>query len=191
MPNCDFYAVGDDHRQVLEFLLERGDCDIFELASEFDSPLMQFRCLADFEQRFGIRDWNDAERSESILLQLLPHDCGGSVHIRRIALRPESCGGATFRYDAEGWGLVQLYLESPRSGRLRNSHTNHNSEARAEAWAPIYPNLDSPSKWDWKRVESFSRRLNRFIRGLAVDKDGSRPILSKAAIRREAGMHFE
>jgi hypothetical protein len=190
MPNCDFYAAGTDHRSVLDFLLTHGECDIYELASRFEKPLQQFRSLSDFEAHFAIADWRIGS-SVTMHLQLYAHRSGGHFIARRVSLNPESCNGATFRYSAEGWGLIQLYLEAPRHGRLSSSHTNHNSAKRAEVWSDTIENLGSPSDWDWNRVSSFSGRLNRFIRSLAVAKDRSRPILPHAAALQSEGVVFQ
>lgn len=190
MPNCDFYAAGTDHRSILDFLLTRGECDIYELGSRFEQPLHRFRTLRDFETHYGISDWR-VGGSQTILLQLYAHGAGGQFFARRTNLNPECCDGATFRYCAEGWGLIQLYLEPPRECHLRSSHTNHNSAKRAAAWSDTRENLGSPSDWDWARVSSFSARLNRFIRSLAVAKDGSRSILPHAAALRSEGMVFQ
>jgi len=187
MPNCDFYAAGMDHRAILDFLLTRGECDIYELASRFEQPLRRFRALDDFEEHFAIADWR-AGSSVSMLLQLHAHGSGPPFLARRVDLNPESCGGATFRYSAEGWGLVQLYLERPRASGLRNSHTNHNSEKRAAAWSDTLARLGSPADWDFARVSSFSGRLNRFIRSLAVGKSGARVILPQAAALQARGV---
>jgi hypothetical protein len=189
MPNCDFYAAGADHKAVLEFVLSQGDSDIYELCSRFDKPLRQFRSLADFEEHFSIVDWA-AGAADTIYLQLYPHGAGGSFYSRRIELNPKRCAGATFRYEAQGWGLVQLYLEPPREGRLCESHTNHNSPKRAAAWSNTIRDLGDPSAWDWQRVSSFSRRLNRFIHSIAVAKAGSRVILPYAAELQKQGVQI-
>jgi len=187
MPNCDFYAAGTDHRAVLEFVLSQGAADIYELASRFDQPLRRFRSLADFEEHFSISEWT-LGAAEPIHLQLHPRGAKGNFLARRIDLNPKSCKGATCRYEARGWGLVQLYLEPPRNGRLENSHTNHNSQERAIAWATTARDLGDPSDWDWEGVASFSCRLNRFIRSLAVAKTGSRVILAQAAALQKQGV---
>lgn len=189
MPNCDFYAAGTDHQTVLDFLLKHGECDIYELGSRFEQPLRQFRHLSEFEEHFAITDWRIGS-TVTILLQLYPHGAGGRFIARRVTLSPESCNGATFRYSAEGWGLIQLYLEPPREGDLHNSHTNHNSAKRAAAWSDTVNYLGSPSDWDWARVSSFSGRLNRFIRSLAVAKQRALSILPHAAALRSEGVVF-
>jgi hypothetical protein len=187
MPNCDFYAAGTDHRTVLDFLLSDGTCDIYELASRFEQPLKQFRSLSEFEEHYAISDWAKGS-TETMLLQIYAHGAAGRFVVRRVDLIPESCNGATFRYNGEGWGLVQLYLEPPRERQLHNSHTNHNSPERAAAWSDVTDHIGSPSEWNWARVSSFSGRLNRFIRSLAVAKQGSRPILPDAAALRSEGV---
>ena len=180
MPNCDFYAVGQDQRAILEHLLSQGECEIFESYSRYDSELKQFQSLAEFEQHFSITDWH-VGATETLYLQLYPRKAKGFLLKEKIALTPRSCQGATFRYRMKGWGLIQLYLEPIRNGRCSHSHTNHNSRKRAEGWWSTIPSLGDPSDWDWKCVESFSRRLNGFIQKIAVCKEGSQLVLPMAA----------
>ena len=180
MPNCNFYAAGQDHRAIFEFLISQGDCEIFESYSRYESELKQFYSITDFEHYFSIIDWNVGPK-ETMHLQLYPKNAKGNLLKQRIALKPSSCDGATFRYRMQGWGLVQLYLEPIPHSRYSESHTNHNSRKRAEGWSDLIPELGDPADWDWKCVESFSRRLNRFIHKMAVRKVGSSSVLPQAS----------
>jgi len=113
-----------------------------------------------------------------------------------IARRIESTPGASdagFRYTCEGWGLIQLHYGGFfGTHELRWSHTNHNTEKRAAAWAPIGPPMGDPAAWNWKAVTSASSKLNRSIRRMAVDKIGSRPVLPHAAHAiGEADLRYE
>lgn len=179
MPNCDFFACGDDHRVILEYLFDSLSCRVFELYSAFDSELAEFTTLNELKRHYDIQDWT-THKHGSLHLQIYADNALGPVNFRRIDLNPAKCDGATFRYSTEGWGLIQLYLESPRGDSLANSHTNHNSEARANKWASVDDRLDSPDSWDWKSVTSFSQKLNRFIRKQAIAKKHTRVVLPSA-----------
>lgn len=179
MPLCNFWSIGNDHRTLLSHLLAEGKCRILESYSANEKELIEFHSLEDFQERFGYKCWED-ELSEPIFLQLYPHDAAGSLQIRQISLRPEKCGGATFRYCSEGWGLVQLYLTAPRKGELQLSFTKHNSEKRAHLWESTYPDLAPVADWNWKAIESFSRRFNRFIQKCSVEVIGSQRVLPSA-----------
>ncbi|GAA1892714.1 hypothetical protein GCM10009687_72550 [Asanoa iriomotensis] len=97
---------------------------------------------------------------------------------RRIDLLPGVSGDATFRYCCEGWGLIQLYYGGSFGAQeLRWSHTNHNTERRASAWAATLPRLGDPAAWNWAAVTTASGKLNRVIRRMAVSKIGSHPVL--------------
>lgn len=189
MPNCDFFAIGTDHRAVLEYIFSQGTCDVYEGYSPGDHPLRQLQSLSDLEKYFAITDWSN-ELSGGLHLQLYPHGAKGKFVNRRIALKPKYCQGATFRHAAEGWGLVSLQLERFRKGKLQNSHTNHNSPARAAAWAEVVSELGDPADWDWKCVASFSRKLNRFIHSLAVAKRDSYVVLPAAAELQKQSVPF-
>lgn len=180
MPNRDFFAVGGDHRQVLDHVFAEGACRVFESYSPFDTDLAEFKSVADIEARYGINDWSGSDR-DVLLLQLHPHDAAGKLVIERIELDSRKCEGARFRFSCNGWGLVQLYLWSVDRGVLHPSHTNHNSPKRATAWSSTYPELGAPDAWHWSEVTAFSRRLNRHIDKLAVATIGSRRVLPEAA----------
>lgn len=187
MPNCDFYATRDDHQGLLSWLFAEATCHVYELASDFGESLRQFESPHEVLRQFDRAYPNGKKRSE-IHLQLYVIGAGPRFKPRRIRLDPARCDGASFRYEAEGWGLVQFYLATATPDGLDASHTNHNSAARAEAWAPAYRSLGDPSAWDFKRITAFSSRLNREIRKRAVGKIRGRVILPAAMKLWKSGL---
>jgi hypothetical protein len=182
MPNCDFYAAGEDFRGILEFVFAQPGWILVELDSVPDQPLRQFHSADPLMGAYDLA-------SDGALLQLYSPDMGGSIIEQYIDFEPGAVGDAKGRTDSAGWGLIQLYLSGERDGRIGKSHTNHNSEARARQWEPIYKNELGPvSAWNWTEVARTSRRLNRHIRGMAVDRSGSRVILAHAAARVARGV---
>ena len=181
MPNCDFYATGNDFRVVLEFVFAQEGWTLVELASQPDHPLRRFEKLDAVLDAFDLA-------TGTAYLQLYTPALGGSVVERPITFRPGAMGDAKGRIDAAGWGLIQLYLEGERDGRVGLSHTNHNSEARAHSWEAAYRDELGPvSAWDWAEVNRTSRRLNHYLRRIAASKAGSRPILPEAWSRVARG----
>jgi hypothetical protein len=178
MPNCDFYASGKDYEDVLSFIFDNLNVRVLEMNSAFGSGLIEFNSLAEVVESEPYFKLN--EENGSLHLALWPVEAGGAVEIKKIRLNPDKCSGHTFRYQAVGWGLIQLYFCDPTGMGLRNCHTNHNSAARAAKWASTYPEYGSPSAWDWSIVSSVSSKLNRHIRKIAVAKSGSRSVLPVA-----------
>jgi hypothetical protein len=187
MPNCDFYATPDDHRGILEWIFADGSCEVYELASEFEKPL---RCFKTPEEVLGEFDrvLPNGKKQTMVLLQLYVIGAGPPFLPTRVGLDSKECGGATFRYCAEGWGLIQLYLGSLRDNLLEDSHTNHNTRRRAETWASTYPEFKNPDAWDFDKVSSYSFRLNREIRKRRVGKIRGRPILPGGMQIWDAGL---
>lgn len=171
VPNLDFYAFERDHRDVLEAVFRLGCFRVFEAYSEPDHDLREFTSADEVPiEPYGPH------------LMLYPIGAGPEPTIERLQLRPGAAGGGSFRFQCRGWGLVQLHFGGPFGHQeLRWSHTNHNSQKRAAKWADVYPVLGNPDQWDWEAVPKASRRLNRAIRALAVDKIGSHPVLRSAA----------
>ncbi len=192
MPNCDFYATREDHAGLLDWLFAEGGCEVHQLASDFERPLQRFRSsaevLAQFERRYpNGRPWRQLH------LQLYLPGAGPPFVPRRVTLNPAACDGATYRYSAEGWGLVQLYLATASGDdtRLENSHTNHNSLKRAQTWADTVTDQGGVEAWDFAKITAFSSRLNRQIRARGVAKIGSRAVLPGALALWEAGIAMD
>jgi hypothetical protein len=182
MPNCDFYALAEDVVSVLDFVFSES-WTLVELASRHDQKLRSFTSTREVLRA----------HKELVTLERAAHfhiyapAMGGRVRERRITFKPGAVAGAKYRYDSEGWGLIQLYFGRLRDGRIEESHTNHNSEKRALKWQASYRNLGRVSDWNWSEVTRMSGRLNRFIRAHAATKKGSRLILPAAHKRLAAG----
>ncbi|MER2559125.1 MAG: hypothetical protein ABTQ32_00305 [Myxococcaceae bacterium] len=182
MPNCDFYAAGDDFHLLVDFVLRETSCRVFELSSRPNQRVREFHSAdALFAlPRRGVQ-WPP-------LLVLWPVSANANVKFRRVHVSAQGRQRAWWREEPDGWGLIQLYLVGPKGRSLSPSHTNHNTAARAGRWRSTYPDLEPPSSWDFAAVTRESSRLNRFIRAQAVAKFGSRPVLPGAAALFEAGV---
>lgn len=181
MPNCDCYAIGSEFTRILEAVFAQGGWQLYELNSRPDQPLRRFNSTTDLAAAFdlGTRDSH---------FQLYTPSMGGGVLMRRIELHPGAVAGASHRFAAEGYGLIQLYFGSLQGdGILSRSHTNHFSEKRAKAAAEMNADSGSPAEWDWTVVLQTSRRLVRMIRSLAVSADGPRLVLPEAKAAVDAG----
>lgn len=115
---------------------------------------------------------------ESYALHYL--DCGGNVEERRIALNPSKCGGHTFRYSIDGWGLILIQI-TEKLPALVECRIAVNTVARAEKWADTYPEYGNPLMWNWKLVEKHARRLIRHVKKIAAGR------VSPDGIRRSPG----
>ncbi|WP_326557307.1 hypothetical protein [Micromonospora sp. NBC_01796] len=182
MPNLDFYAVADDWLAVLEAVFGLGLFRVLESDSAPDRELREFQTAAEVLE---------SPRGRSLALFVV--EAGPEPMAKRIEFLPGVAGDATFRYTCEGWGLVQLYYYGPLGTRqLRWSHTNHNTQKRAAAWARTTSRLGDPAAWNWPAVTSASNKLNRIIRRMAVSKIGSHPVLPHAAeFIAQAGLRYE
>jgi hypothetical protein len=186
VPNIDFYAAGSDFAVVLEYVFSKGACRVFESYSQFGEEIAEFKSSAEVFARYEVGKCKGS--SPSVLLQLVPPNASRLFHIRRLRIDPAACDGHTFRYVIEGWGLIQLYFGGLGPAGLVNSHSNHNSEARARRWAKTLPELGSVDHWDMREVTATSSALNRFIRKAAAYKLASRPVLSDAAVAFSTGV---
>jgi hypothetical protein len=178
----DFYAVDGDWSAVVEAVFDLGLFRVFEADSEPDRELREFNTANE-----AVRD----PRGRHLMLYVV--GSGPEPLVRRIEFLPGVAGDATFRYTCEGWGLLQLHYGGPvGSHELRWSHTNHNTQKRAAAWAATTLRLGDPAAWNWPTVTSASGRLNRVIRRMAVDKIGSHPVLPHAAqLITHGGLRYE
>lgn len=78
-----------------------------------------------------------------------------------IHLDPKHYPGHRLRYTWQGWGLISVQIYGAE--QARRSSISANSAARAKAWASTYPGWSAPDQWNWKAVESHTRRLQRIL----------------------------
>ena len=83
----------------------------------------------------------------------------GDLIFRKVDLDPNHCGGHSFRYSTNGWGLIQLYFGGINNNELHRSHIGHQSEKRALTWETEHKELGLVNKWDWKEIEQAGRKL--------------------------------
>lgn len=144
--------------------------------------LDQFRVFESYsEPGHELREFSAAVEVPRSGLMLFVKGTGPEPLARRIDFASDAVSGKQFRYECEGWGLIQLDYGGPVRGQeLRWTHTNHNTAARAAVWAATIPRLGEPAAWDWAAITKGSSRLNRRIRRMAVGKIGSHPVLPHA-----------
>ncbi len=148
MPNLDFYATGSDFDPLLEYLFEQSGCRVFESYSGYDTYLREFKTPDALKQAFDIGNCKKA--GHAACLMLVPPGAQKLFKIEKILLLPTT--GHSYRYRVAGWGLIQLYLGGIGANGLLPSHTNHNSEKRAQKWEGAYPKLGRVLQWDWNQV---------------------------------------
>ena len=179
MANLDFYALTDDLRSVVRFLFEETDVVIYELSSEFDSEVRQFRSPSELEEVFQLGTYRAGH------FQLWSPSVMTAPVIRRIDL--QGVPRHSYRYAVEGAGLMQLYLDGTRDNVIFHSHYGHWNEAGARQRS-----IHDADDCDWSALGKLSGHIQRHIRGQALAKLHARPILPQAssAVRQGAGLRF-
>ena len=180
MANLDFYAAAEDQRDLVRFLFTETDVVIYELSSQFDCEVREFRTLPELEASFSLGNYRAA------YLQLWSPAVMARPVFRRIELT--SAPGHSFRYAVEGAGLIQLYLDGVRDGVLHHTHYGHWNEAGARQRS-----IHSADDCDWGALKKLSGRVQRHIRGkLSVAKLHARPVLHNAftALQQGVGLWF-
>lgn len=110
--------------------------------------------------------------SGSLHLAVCYEDMGGVLTKALVKLDPAKCKGHTFRYKAEGWGLIWVHLWLKPSSVA--SFISANSEKRAQTWSHTHPEAEPPSVWNWAAVARHLRRLRRVLK-LAESADKQDP----------------
>src|SRR5262245_40223770 len=98
----------DQLHQVVAAVFAQGPVVVKQAYSDFDTTTREFldvkALTEDLRRRPGK---SDVFRNYTVYYP----EAKGRIYERRIALKPESCDGHTFRFCQEGWGLIQLQCD--------------------------------------------------------------------------------
>lgn len=155
--------AGANLERIVEAIFVEGRPDVYEAYSAFDSDIVSFSNAAELNSYIS---WPQPKKEGTLGFVLYYPDTKGFVERIRIALDREKCEGHTYRYRVNGWGLIQFQVNSQKTPNIVCRFAV-NTEKRANAWFPTYPELQSPALWDWKAVERHARRLIRELRRYA------------------------
>jgi hypothetical protein len=145
---------------VATTMFAKGTPVVAQAYSDFDSELRYFETVKEIVDLAALK----AEQLNGALhFALYYPEARGRLAVRTIALNPEECDGATYRYACEGWGLIFVYLAVGSPVGIK-SFVSANSEKRALTWASSFTDMDPPNTWDWGAVARNFRRLRGALR---------------------------
>lgn len=154
---------------MAEAIFAKPGAAVAEVYSEVEQETLHFHSPAEL-CAYAAR--LEAEGASEVLLAVHYPDMGGHFAPSRIALDPAKCGGLTYRYVCEGWGVIRVYLRLS-SGQGLDSNVSVNSQKRAEKWQRHYPAFGSPDAWHWDAVGRHERRLIRVLKKVAAQEGQS------------------
>lgn len=154
--------VGDVPR-VVAAVFDSGSPMVSEAYSAFDANIVVFNSAEEVTAYI-----NNAREGGAKLLTFSVYypDTQGFREVRKIILKPEACDGHKYRYSVGGWGVIQFHLEYQNDSSIK-CYFGVNSEKRANKWFGTYPELKSPSLWNWQLVEKYIKRMSRELKKYA------------------------
>lgn len=157
--NYNFYAAPEDIKRIFDFIFSELNLEVYLSYSDYGQQIKSYNSTAKLFNDFTFADITDM----SIDFQLWTPKFEGDLVIRKIDLDPKRCKGHTFRYTAEGWGLIQFYCGILKENKLNFSHLGHQSSKRATLWQDTNQSLGRVDKWNWNEVETTGRKLKYYI----------------------------
>ena len=183
----DFFADKDDKIEILDFIFRETDLQVFDLGSPYGQKISQYKTTEEIVSKFDLHNGDKF----AVTFQLWTPGFKGDLVFRKVELDPKRCGGHTFRYSTDGWGLIQLYFGGVKNSELNRSHIGHQSQKRAIAWETNHLDLGPVSKWDWDEVEKVAHGLKHQIHNkMTKRKIESVGVLAGAHKLEEQGIKF-
>jgi len=155
----DFYAAPEDIKNIFDFIFKELKLQAFLSYSEYGQEMKSYNSTDEVFKDFSFTN----TVGDSVNFQLWTPRFQGDLVINKINLDPRRCKGYTFRYKADGWGLIQFNCGVLKDNKLWFSHLGHQSIKRATLWQHNYQHCGSVEKWNWKEVETTGRKLKYFI----------------------------
>lgn len=159
---ANFYVNKEQLGEFLKFIWECGPPQIYQGYSEYNCDILQFQDLESVLKHLQ----NQIEmKSFSESLRIHYPAAKGYLQTEKINIKSRRCTDTTFRYRIGGWGVINLHIDFKEIDKHGiECMMSCNSEKRAMAWFSTCKELKTPKLWDWKEVESISRKLRRFVK---------------------------
>lgn len=185
----DFFAAKADKIDVLNFIFEETDLQIFDLSSPYGQKVSEYKSIGEIAAKFNLH-----EETFGLTFQMWSPGFKVEPIFEKVDLNSKKCQGHTFRYSTVGWGLIQLYFGGADTSfnlkYLHRSHIGHFNQKGALARHNLPSNsyMGDANKWNWPEIEKTSRKLKYQIHNkLAVKKMGSNGVLKGAEILEGQG----
>ncbi len=149
--------------ELINAIFESGSPVVKEAYSAHDTPTRTFSSADELLQDLA---YSPGQKSTFFQYTIYYPSALGLVLEERIQLKPEKCGGHTFRFSQQGWGLIQLQCDFKFFPEVQ-CHIGVNSKERAEKWFSTYSNMGNPNLWNWEVLKSISSKLQRKLKKLA------------------------
>ena len=175
--NYNFFASKADKLEVLDFIFNETDLQIYDCASLYEREICEYKKSEEILAKFDLDNGDNFANT----FQLWSPRHKGKPIFNKINLDPKRCKGSTFRYSTEGWGLIQLYLGGIKKNELYHSHIGHFNEKGALKWEYTNKVNGLISSWDWTEISKTSRKIKYQIHNkIAIRKIESLGVLSGA-----------
>ncbi|SFS73098.1 hypothetical protein [Paenibacillus sp. BC26] len=170
MANLDFYSTRNDQLKLLDFIFSELNFRVFQSYSDFDSEIEEYKSTIEIDDKYcvGIDKHGNGTHC---LFQLWSPTIMDKLEINKINLDEKT--GHTYRYNIEGFALVQLYLGGIHNNYISKSHIGSNSEARAKSWGYI-------SGVNWENHKKEINKLCNYIRRDSKVKIKGRVVMQEA-----------
>ena len=183
--NYNFFASKTDKLEILDFIFNHTDLQIYDLSSSCDQEIYQYKTVDEISSKFNLDNGDKFANT----FQLWSPRHKGKPLFRKVELDPKHCNGHTFRYSTDGWGLIQLYFGGLKHNELHQSHIGHFNEKGALKWEDTTKVNELVSLWDWTEIKSTSRKLKYQIHNkLATRNIGSLGVLTGADNLEQQGI---
>ena len=183
----NFLADKNDKIEILEFIFRETDLLVFDFSSEPEKEIVEYKNVDEIITKFNLVDGDKF----AVTFNLWSPKHKWKINFRKVVLNPKYCDGKTFRYETNGWGLIQLYFGGINRNGLNQSHIGHFNQRGALIKETENHLNGKILDWDWSEIEKSSRKLKYQIHNkLAIDKIGSVGILKAAREIENKGIKF-
>ncbi|NER11754.1 hypothetical protein SAMN06265375_1112 [Muriicola jejuensis] len=142
--------------ELIEYILSDSKTEFYESYSEMEKEIVRINNLFEFQDYF---DNGIANGKVHFGFGIYNPESKGKFFTSKIKLNPKYCDGKTYRYRIDGWAIIFIQLDLKNGENQIECNVSVNSKKRAENWKSTNPEFGNPELWEWKNVESRTRKI--------------------------------